>query len=252
MTLHEIEETLHELQSRHPGLSEALLVTLLRSGGWEEKNIQEALFLFRSGGAEPGKDASATNVADALPVVETESVLPPPVDEKHLLMEHNDETPSHIEVQTAPPEPQSFVNNLTESIPNKKDELPHNLPLRPFETSEHIWPFARYRDVFYGEAVPKAEVKEEKKIEVAQETVVTKEEMKMEPHAAVPSVEAHTDPEPVMVQEKETTFAPLPVHDTPTPIAPAAKGDGNLVVMACIMLLVILLLLGYMYSNGRL
>jgi hypothetical protein len=46
MTLHEIEETLQILRKRHAGLNEAMLVTLLRAGGWEEKQIEEAKVVF--------------------------------------------------------------------------------------------------------------------------------------------------------------------------------------------------------------
>lgn len=245
MTLYEIEETLHDLQSRHPGMSETLLVTLLRSGGWEEKNIQEAILLFRSGG-EGEKNASATKVADVLPSLETISVLPPPADEKHLLMEHYEDTPSRREEQVVTSEPQSRVKDSTESVPNKKDELPHNLPLRPFETSEHIWPFARYKDVFYGEASPKVEVKEVKKME----TEVVQEEMKAEQKAAAPAIELIA---PAPVQGEKNIFTPPHAEDKPVPvIVHLTKGDEKMVIMACVMLLAILLLLGYMYSNGRL
>lgn len=232
MTLHEIEETLHDLQSRHPGLSETLLVTLLRSGGWEEKNIQEALHLFRSGG-ERREDTSATKVADALPSIETESVFQPMADESHMLMEHNDDADPPKEEQTLPPEPQSLVKDFTEPVPDKKDELPHNLPLRPFETSEHIWPFARYKDVFYGEVSPKTEVKTEPQ------------------GVAPPPAEIPADPVSAVKQEEESAFTPPSAESKPAPVVHLAKGDERMVIMACIMLLAILLLLGYMYSNGR-
>lgn len=248
MTLHEIEETLDQLSSRHSSLDEAMLVTLLRSGGWEEKNIQEALMLFRSGGAMPRAEEAAQKTIP-LPPLQEEPTLMPPVDENHLLEEGSDDLSREEEKQeTAPSEPQSLVEPVPEPVIGKKEELPHNLPLRPFETSEHIWPFSRYKDVFYGETEPESQpvvaaVPEAKKEESKVETTIT---------------ETSSAPSQTEVKKEETI--PAPVATLPpssslkkggTP-ASLTKGDEKLIVIACGMLVIILLLLGYMYSNGRL
>lgn len=217
MTLHEIEETLHTLQSRHSDLNEQMLVTLLRSGGWEEKNIQEAIFLFRS---EGGKTEEIQ--AETLPSLQRGPVFMPQTDENHLLSDHNQEKAE---------EPQSLIEPSPLPAQAKKEELPHNLPLRPFETSEHVWPFSRYKDVFYGDI----------------ETKPLKEEAGKEPAV---TAEAETKTEEVQVVKKEERPTAVPeVEIVPVPLT---KGDEGLVILACIMLLAILLLLGYMYSNGRL
>ncbi len=49
MTLAETEQTLDTLRIRHPGIDECMLVTLLRSGGWEEKQVEDAKMMFRVG-----------------------------------------------------------------------------------------------------------------------------------------------------------------------------------------------------------
>lgn len=235
MTLHEIEETLKQLSSRHPGLNETLLVTLLRSGGWEEKNIQEAVFLFRSGVTGEVPDTSSTG---ALPSLQTDPVFMPQADEKHLLEEHNGGISPLGEVKVIPPEPQSLIEKVPEPAVSKKEELPHNLPLRPFETSDHIWPFARYRDVFYGDIEPRREVKEEMKM--------------VQPQAVAPPVEVETEKVEMIQEEKATIIIPPAVSEKPSPSVPVTNGDGKLVITACVMLVAVLLLLGYMYSNGRL
>lgn len=256
MNLHEIEETLEQLRSRHNGLNEAMLVTLLRSGGWEEKNIQEALFLFRSQGTGGDKE-TRTKEVESLPPLQSEPDLPPPIDEHHLLLDHNTETPvaeggvpAFVPIPDKANDPQSLVSSgqLTRT---QKDEIPHNLPLRPFETSDHVWPFSRYRDVFYGDSPePKMETKEEKKIETEPTLATIKGETGgtgIEMAAVLPPPEA-IQIEPVHVPDP-SSHPPLEKEIVPVPLT---KSDEKLVILACVMLVAILLLLGYMYSNGRL
>ena len=242
MTLHEIEQTLDTLRTRHPGLDESMLVTLLRSGGWEEKQVEEARMMFKVGGQQ---DSSSEETHISLPPIETELVLPPTVDDKHLLVAHNEEAVS-VQEDTQPVEPVEPVEEVIHTIPTVsvveeqslvssapvqsievRDGLPHNLPLRPFETSEHIWPLSRYKDVFYGNAT------QESHTETAQPEIKTT--------TAVEERVAYT--RPIKVQPF------IPTQTTPSEPSP---GDEKLVIMACVMLLIILLLLGYMYSNGRL
>ncbi len=233
MTLHEIEQTLDTLRTRHPGLDEAMLVTLLRSGGWEEKQVEEARVLFKTGSLEEG----VTEEHISLPIVETEAVLPPMVDDKHLLLAHNDDEVVEVEKEEVKPvevvpiipvvEQQSLVSPALVQNTETRDGLPHNLPLRPFETSEHIWPLSRYKDVFYGN------VAEEAHAETSQSEI-----------KATPKME-----ERVAYTPKEVAQPFIPTQTNPSQ---PSSGDEKLVIMACVMLLIILLLLGYMYSNGRL
>jgi hypothetical protein len=232
MTLHEIEETLATLESRHGRLDEAMLVTLLRAGGWEEKDIEDAKTLFE------GRGSSSFDT-----VAPEAKALPDGIDPSHLLMDHNEGVPQAI--AQPPKEPQEEPSSLIveqSAGSGRKEELPHNLPLRPFETSEHVWPFSRYKDVFYGDT----------------------DEAEAPAPSPVPAPVPHA-PIPVPVQ-KEHVFIPAspPPQSTPplgkTPIlnpyqpptATKAKGEDRLVMLASVMLLAILLLLGYMYKNGRL
>ncbi len=243
MTLTETEETIQTLIRRHQGLNEEMLVTLLRAGGWEDKQIEEAKMIFRSLGNQSVTLSKMESAKLSLPSMQESPVFTPPVDTDHLLQEHN----NIVETVEAVP-PQSLV---TETVlvqkGEQKEELPHNLPLRPFETSEHIWPFSRYRDVFYGD-MPADEGKE-------------KTEIKTNVYVA-PQVSLHVDtpipqaPEVKVVEkiverivEKRVPYA-VPVHVETMP--EATGGDEKIVILACVMLLAVLLLLGYMYSNGRL
>lgn len=227
MTLAEIEETLEKLKVRHPGLDETLLVTLLRAGGWEEKEIKEAVSLFKenSGGKKEIK---------AFPSPQDALSLPEQIDNDHLLesaKEKNNSATTSSSIEKKYSEPQSLNAGGSSS---KREELPHDLPLRPFETSDHIWPFSRYKDVFYGDT------DEEVTPPVAPKPTPPKEE-------AVPM------PEPVSTPKPQ---APVFVREGPK-TAPAAggkaeSGEDKLVILACAMLVAVLFVLGYMYSNGRL
>jgi len=230
MTLHEIEETVQTLTSRHRGLDEAMLVTLLRAGGWEEKDIEEAKLLWRS--------HARASLVKSVDHQSQQAILPPTIDIEHLLVAHNEpETVAAPESLVAPPSKEA-----------DREALPHNLPLRPFETSEHIWPFSRYRDVFYGEEeikkpIEQSESQDSVHIELRDETP--------------PELEKTERPLREIVQEKKIErVVEKSVPEIP-PVADASSvklsgGDEKLVVTACVMLILILLLLGYMYSNGRL
>ncbi len=217
MTINEIESTLASLRSRHPDLDETMLTTLLLAAGWDDRSRNDALAVFRGRSA-----VVAQKKMESFPPLQTEPVLPPTVEGDHLLLSHNPET-EEVTVTPVTLEKVTFVEHVEEPqsliippvkvvSPKEEVEPPHNLPLRPFETTPHIWSFARYKDVFHGESIPQKEV----------EVIVDR---------------------PVVVP----VFVPVATPQT----IPLDKKDESLVVLASVCLLVILLLLGYMYSNGR-
>jgi hypothetical protein len=219
MTIYEIESTLASLRSRHPGLDEAMLTTLLLAAGWDDRSRNDTLAVFRGRSA-----VVAQKNVELFPPVQLEPVLPIAIETDHLLLSHNPET----EVVTVTPiivekipvvehaeEPQSLiVPSVRPMFPKEEVEPPENLPLRPFETTPHVWSFAQYKDIFHGDVMPQKEVK-----------VVEK------PPIVVP------------------VFVPVAAPHTNS--IPLDKKDESLVALASVCLLVILLLLGYMYSNGR-
>jgi hypothetical protein len=256
MTLREIEDALTILISRHRDLDDGMLVTLLQAGGWDQRSIQEAVNLFH---LRKSKAHLVTVPKNLLPELQTEPLLPPQVETDHLLVDHQ-------RVTQEPLERQSLISSGVEHVPTIKEvkikkevEPPHNLPLRPFESAPHIWEFSRYKEMFYGNTMPEPQeeaVKEElpvplipepKPQPVIAETKKEPEEVKLPEPVKVEEVVAIK--EPVKVQQVKIAAPSTSVHLTKELLA---KKEEKLVLLAFIMLVLILLILGYMYSNGRL
>lgn len=247
MTINEIQTTIDLLRSRHPQLDERLLTTLLLAGGWEQKHIEEAKLLFKGRAAvakdvlEPEEKLLASphdmlleeHTAKSVASLETspneirESLAPKAEDTEvatpqEVVVQADSLEPAGVTlVEEVEPEKESLIIREEPPLPPKKQvELPENLPLKPFEESSHVWPFSRYKDVFHGETMP------QKAEEVSRQA----------------SVE-------LPAQQKDTDNDPQYIHFSKTPLT---KGDEGLIVTACTLFVIILLLLGYMYSNGRL
>lgn len=345
MTLSEIETILEDLALRHENLNEELLSTLLLSAAWEEKDIKDAIALFKqkksipqlakTASTAPQQDTSLTSSPSIVPeknstkettkpVEEITFYQPDGTEEKELHVLPETETPQRekiepqvktsasqeavvtetpvvksepiqetiIETKESPvvPQGESLLhkykqveeltgdrNRVTESIivprpttvetikkaeiinpppqapifidkepqslikedevvsKRKQTPIPEDLPLLPFENSPHIWSFSRYKNVFHGDEGNNT-VKGSKEIpreEFIDNTILEK-------------------PEPVVVHRQEQVKEPLVEEDFIVEKTPLTKQDESLVFLAGIMLLVIILILGYMYSNGRL
>ena len=115
-----------------------------------------------------------------------------------------------------------IIHHEEKNVVAKKDtELPHNLPLLPFESSSHVWSFSNYKNTFHADTV----------------------------------LEKENNIPPIVLKEKKPDYLPYRVEDDEeinVEKIPLTKGDESLVFLAGVMLLVIILILGYMYSNGRL
>lgn len=137
-------------------------------------------------------------------------------------------------------EPQSLIIH-DEKKKEKEDEknvpLPENLPLLPFESSPHVWSFNKYKDVFHKDAQVKEEIK-----------VIT-----VMPEKSVTTASSPLAPKVVITPESQGEIIQK-INDTEVVIksVPFKKEDKPLVFLAVIMLFAIILILGYMYSNGRL
>ncbi|MEN9552067.1 MAG: hypothetical protein RI935_444 [Candidatus Parcubacteria bacterium] len=161
----------------------------------------------------------------------------------------------------------------TKDIPSIKKEvaIPEDLPLLPFESSPHVWSFAKYKSTFHKEHSPEQIKEMEDTTLVTNKThEVIREDTKQE------SVDAHFKEEVMLTEKKGTSLftitpAPTPVTTVTTPVIDTyvatsnnpsnqavpedetpSKVDHSMSVLASVMLFVILLLLGYMYSLGRL
>jgi hypothetical protein len=210
MTLKEIENTLETLTLRHESLSESTLVILLRAGGWDEKIVRDAVAIFRRKKNRTGHEKDDEVF---LPALHVDPVLPPEVDSNHLLPGHvggvSGLVADEISLVSASGEVPVIKRSLSDN------ELPHNLPVKPFESTPHTWTFSKYKSIFYGD-----DSSSEKKV----------------PHKDV----VHTD-----VGTSQHAHITLEV-------TPLSRDEHRLVVIAVCTFLAIVLFLGYMYSNGRL
>lgn len=208
MTISEIENTLQILIKRHPDLNEVMLIKLLTAGGWENITIRDAVSLFKS---RDGKNVLTKGVSDfvSLPELEEERSLPEVVDINNSLLDRNPgaKPEDYFQKKTEPeiePNPEMKTTVKESLIPEKKEtqieslivpkavvenyspskkveqELPHNLPILPFEDTKKAWTFSKYIDFFYGKFHSKT--KEEKVNEVEDKNIKaeTKQEIKDE------------------------------------------------------------------------
>jgi hypothetical protein len=349
MTLSEIETILEELAARHPNLTADLLTTMLLAAGWENKNIQDAVILFKrdagkrkapvvtlsapvksdvikipSSGDVSSVASSETDAKEVVSVSKEDMTfyLPDGTEEGDLHVYVNEPVFSHeekkevvvekipeplpqekeqhlssVEVSsetenlqdiskqtllpqeennipsqglqeqknrksispssmvTATPVPTISLKELpqltsspeTESLvvadkpksQQKPNHIPEDLPLIPFESSPHIWSFARYKNVFHADTVPEEEVKAIEK--------------RFDDHLSQVSPQSVVQKIVVMpTQQEHVTDSDNEVEEILLEKTPMTKEDESLVFLAGLMLLAIILILGYMYSHGRL
>lgn len=268
MTLSEIETILEQLVVRHPNLDTILLTTLLSSAGWEEKRIKEATVLFSQRKQivqnihVPLKQNVAAEVQQQPAIATVDSVKKEESEpQKELIKEVKQgvvllEKEETILVQAPVVEAlkvEQVVEQVLAAIPSKEKEpeslivheeismrrnqerdveIPGNLPLLPFESSPHIWSFSKYKDMFHKDTPYKEEIQ--------LITVMPQEEKSSQQSSVKVSSEAITTTSKVFDEEVSLVKSPM------------TKGDESLVFLAGMMLFVIILILGYMYSNGRL
>lgn len=245
MNLTEIKHAVEKIVALNPGITKERLTTLLVASGWEMGSIQEALVLYETITPDlpaphvvaedhrisehtttlPKDDIVSTPEPEETPTVAKEVYTAPVVDVPEVV---------HVEQQITEPaqeEPQSRIpETLPEEIATSKKEapeIPDELPLRPFEGSPHVWSFSKYKAMFFGDDAPQSEP-----------PVVT---------PPTPQVA-----EPVTVHREEVVHqhvhVTVPVVFKPEPLS---QKDKQLVITASVLLLVILLMLWYMYSQGR-
>lgn len=135
-------------------------------------------------------------------------------------------------------EPTSLIEEKRVTFKKRKEEIPEDLPLVPFESAPHVWSFRRYRDTFFPHDHQEEETKELFEKEDVQPVVY--QQSPTVPHTLPPSPQKNSNPENEV--EVEIDFEKTPI----------SKGDESLVALAGVMLVAILLILGYMYSKGRL
>jgi hypothetical protein len=212
-----------------------MLVTLLTAGGWDGAMIRDALTIYSS-----TKDKQDSTTSGLLfPATEKDNVLPEIADNTHSLLEHNPEMFSTETVlqekEKTEGEPQSLIDTVIEkpNLQKEEQEIPDNLSIRPFESTENVWPFSRYKDVFHGDTM----VKTNEKIE--------KEEEK--PKVPIPTTIQATEEPKKHIIEKHIVIDKIRIAKTPL-----SRKEEGLVILASTMLVLVIMLLSYMYINGRL
>ncbi len=247
MTINEIQSTLDQLKKRHPDLNDGLIQILLEAGGWDMYSIKEAQMLFRSqslGGVFPHEDMVFLPESPELLLKshnEEEKVDSKDVkEEKAEIKEVTDSTYEALKKKMLP-EKESLVLEERVTTTSLENPIPHNLPLKPFEESPHIWQFSKYKDVFYGDT---PELEKPKKVEpklVKIEEVPAQKTVEIESIALqAPTTPAKPDTPPMPeIPKIELTKVPL------------TKNDEGIVAGGSMLLLVIILLIIYMYNQGR-
>lgn len=268
MTISEIENVLADLKVRHPNLDKELLTTILLASGWESKAITDALLLFSQ--SPKTKAVVPQNIPPKpseeityyKPDGEEEGDLVVPIEDVKEIKKEEVVTPvvvpptrEDVAVVIQAVEPSlvpdaandlpSLIQQPSEDKRSKENALPEDLPLIPFESSRHVWSFSKYKDTFHGEVMP----------ENVTEVLGKKEQV---PQVSPESISLKTEEKPLKIID---TYHPQTQKEEVTPVdheevllekEPLTKGDESLVFLAGVMLLGIILILGYMYSNGRL
>lgn len=220
MNISEIQNTLDQLKERHPNLNEELVDTLLEAGSWGKNEIKEAKMLFKL-----NNETLSLPHSDEVFLPENTEVLLP--DQKHLsgdsflgVVKENAEENKVKE--------NSKINSVIEKL------IPNNLPLKPFESSPHVWQFSKYKDVFYGN-----DHIEEKNIEASMFDADKKNE-------------EHSTKKGITLQEEiKTEEIPGDIPNISLTKVPLTKKDEGIVVVGGMLVLVVILLILYMYSQGR-
>lgn len=231
MTINEIQSTLDQLRKRHPDLDEGLISTLLQAGGWDENAIQEAQMLFKS----------ESQVKDF--PHEDQTFLP---ENPELLLStvHKQKEELGVDSNSTeklhPAEKESLIVSeevdQLPTLPNVGSIIPENLPIKPFEPSPNNWAFSKYKAIFHGDTDPEPDMVPEKR--VAPEP---KKEIIEQPEAPAPRKSEVVQPIEVVI--------PKHIEITKTPLT---KEDEGLIAMAALFVVIVILLILYMYSNGRL
>jgi len=195
--LQDINLALTNLTRIHEGLSEEKLNMLLSAAGWEKKDIDDAVLMWKNG--EIGKE-----ITERIEEEKKEEVSKSPDVNK---------TPANT-AETVKVDPSL---KKEEKIPNPEDHLPHNLPLRPYESSFVTVPFSDYRKRFTSPVI----------------------------------TESRENLPPKKIAEEQINIS-KPSYEEEKISSPLHSEDKVLVLIASSLFLVLMILLGYMYSNGRL
>ncbi len=212
MNLFDVKNALETIVRLNPGIKEERLIVLLQAANWDHAHIDEAVILFRG---------------------MTPEISAPQVDEKHLLAQHEEAPqsvsfdaviPSPDKAPIASPYPPKEAEPIATHVP-LEEHLPASLPVKPFDASPQVLTFSKYKDMYHGgEIVPV--------LQKGGRTIIS----------------SSTGEE--LVHIPNTGFIPKRYVFDPT--EPLTGTDVSLVFIVSMLIIIIVLLMGYMYTNGRL
>jgi hypothetical protein len=224
MTISDIENTLVILKKLHPNLNEEMLNTLLRASGWEEKYIKDAVLVFRSKGGVLVSPLEKLFIPN-----EEEKVLPSEIDTTHELLEHN---------------PNDNLVEINNQISFNKETSTESFI--PPTTTENI-----------------NNLKKESLIEPVVSNTINRQKSEIPENLPLLPFEGSShvwtfskykdtfnDDAVSDINNEKKEVEGSPNHHVV--LIPLSEKDEKMLLMAYISLFIILLLLGYMYANGRL
>jgi hypothetical protein len=225
MNLFDVKNALETIVRLNPGIKEDRLIVLLQAANWDHAHIDEAVILFRG---------------------MTPEIPAPQVDEKHLLPKH-EEVPQSVSFDAVIPsldkpqvpvvspyqvhqtaqkieQPPQQAEPIATVVP-QEEHLPAGLPVKPFDASPNVLTFSKYKDMYHGgEIIPV--------LQKGGRTIIS----------------SSTGEE--LIHIPNTGFIPKRYVFDPT--EPLTGTDVSLFFVVGMLLLIIVLLSGYMYTNGRL
>ncbi len=271
MKLYDIRIALKNLVRINKDLTKDRLTTLLEAAGWDEQDIKDAILMWETNAYVDAETTStgveivekeditpSTNIAESATEIFAETALVKevivPKEEKHI--EEHIETPVKevsaeesksvivplpiqdnvlvekqvkVEEKELPPSTFEHVSKMS-----SHDELPHNLPLRPYESSFTTVALNEYEKRFASHVNHHVET--------------------MQSHPNAPSVvpESIVVPKPIAPVREIPVFQPvMPIIVDKVVEAPLETEDKYLVFIAIILFIFIMFILGYMHIAGR-
>jgi hypothetical protein len=268
MKLYDIRAALKNLVQINKELNEEKLTSLLQAAGWEEQDIKDAILLWKTNSFEDAPttdhnvdlilkedmhpstetlDTTTTIFADT-EISKVDSLIKQ--GEGDINQEIIETANTETKTQAPTPEVETQKDPITnvvaseDSLPPREsvfshvskmttpEELPHNLPLRPYESSHVTVPLNEYQKRFASHVKSKIDTMHSPDTSAAPVATYTNNK---------PTIE-----QPITIVKQEVIRIEKIVE------APLETEDKYLVFIASSLFIVIIMILGYMQMSGRL
>jgi hypothetical protein len=274
MSISEIENILGTLKTRHPDLDAKMLETLLLAGGWDEPMRRDALALFKSGVtaiAIPNTPSAPKPVTPA--TIVTEKATDPVVTTASMETQiHNSLISPTASEDIVYITSDGHVEEDLSAVPASSNDSPVFIketlvkPVVAQVSDNTVKPALQNENLQSVEALAVPPQEKQSLVIPAEEQPVQRKDTELPdnlplvPFESAPNVWSFSKYKDVFygevmpaVNDEERHLKQKPVEEhILVEKVPLDRKDESLVVLAGTMLLVIIVLLGYMYSNGRL